>query len=92
MKLFLKDTRRPGWKLHLPIAKVLMYIPAKYLFWLLVILQEMCILLEVNKFYTNFDIAINESQMTGGCDHGKSVILLISHFRKVQQTCVAITK
>ena len=52
----------------------------------------MCVLLKMNKYYTNFDIAINENQMTGGCDHGKSVILFISHFRKVQQTCVAVTK
>ena len=72
MKLFLKDTKRPGWKLYLTIAKVLMYIPAKYLFWLLVILREMCVFLKVNKFYTNFDIAVNENQVTGGCDHGKS--------------------
>ena len=32
----------------------------------------MCVLLEVNKFNTNFNIAINENQMTGGCDRGKS--------------------
>ena len=71
-----------------------MYIPAKYyLFWLLVILRGMCVFLKVNEqIHTNFDVAINENQMIGGCDHGKSVILFISHFRKVQQTCVAITK
>ena len=69
-----------------------MYIPAKYIFWLLVILREMCIFLKLNRCDTNFDIAINENQMTGGCDHGKSVILFISHFRKVQETCVAIIK
>ena len=92
MKLFLKDTKRPGWKLYFPIAKVLMYIPAKYLFWNLVILREMYVFVKVNTFYTNFDIAINENQMTGDCDHGNSVIQFISHFRKVQQTCVAITE
>ena len=91
MQLFLKDAKRLGWKLHLPIAKVPTYIPAKYLFSLLVILREMCFS-RSERIYTNFDIATNENQMTGGCDHGKSVTLFISHFRKIQQTCVAITK